>query len=69
MKLNWNENEMISFRIFELLFASAALFRNEHETFLFTKDVHLICGIFDVINDIIEANSKEILIVFDMTFI
>ena len=54
MKQNWNENEMI-FRIFESLFASAALFRYKHETFLFTKDVLAICGIFDLINDIIEA--------------
>ena len=46
---------MISFRIFESLLASAALFRNKHETFLFTKDVLAICGIFDLINDIIEA--------------
>ena len=60
---------MISFRIFESLLASAALFRNKHETFLFTKDDFQICGIFDVINDIIEANFNDILIVFEMTFI
>ena len=60
---------MISFRIFESLLASAALFRNKHEAFLFTKDDLQICGIFDVINDIIEANFNEVSIVFDMTFI
>ena len=69
MKLNWNENEMIFSYFWITLRKSAALFRIKHETFLFTKDVLAICGIFDLINDIIEANFNEISIVFDLTFI